>query len=83
MSTPKLTESSKAALLLQKKFQNSEVSATDNAKALRKSDTIFIKRKLDNSMTKYIHNKEKKGRNVGIVLNVFVLVGNINIRTVF
>lgn len=50
---PKLSESSKAVMLLCKKFRNKEFLLTDNPKDVWVSDLIFIVHKVDNFRTKF------------------------------
>lgn len=71
MSTAKLTESSKAVMLLRKKMRNGEVTLADNAKAVWESEPIFMKHKLDNFRTKFNRLKAEEEQNDGKFLIKF------------
>lgn len=66
MSSQKLTEGSKAVMLLRKKWRNGDVSSTDNAKSVWESEPIFMKHKLDNFRTKFNRIKAEGENNNGM-----------------
>lgn len=65
---PKLTESSKAVVLPQKKLRNGDISLSDNAKYVWESDPIFIQHKLDNFWTNFNRIKAEEEQAEGKVI---------------
>ena len=58
----KLTESSKATILLRKKIHDGEIDLSDNPKEIWSSDPVFMEHKLDNFISKFnrIRSAESK-----------------------
>lgn len=71
MTTAKLTETSKAVILLRKKIRNGEVLLSDNAKSVWESDPVFMSHKLDNFRTKFNRIKAEDDQGEGKFSTVF------------
>lgn len=67
MTSNKLTESSKAVILL-RKIRAGEIVVSDNAKTLQKSSLVFMVHKLDNICTMYNRIKAEEEQRYGKVL---------------
>lgn len=70
----KLTESSRAVVLLRKKLIAGEIDLGQNPKTIWSSDPIFMEHKLDNFRTKLNKLKTELQENQGNLLFIFFFI---------
>lgn len=68
MSTAKLTECSKALILVREKMRNGELFLREDAKAVWQSELIFMKQNLDNFRAKSNSLQSEEENNDGTLL---------------